>query len=156
MPKPPLSSSDKEGFQVVQPATAADWDSYFDLRWRVLRQPWQQPRGSERDDSDASGYHLMIKDSQGKPAAVGRLHFNSPEEAQVRYMAVDEAWRGRGVGGRILLGLEAFARKQGAQRVVLNAREDAIEFYQRHGYGVSGPADTLFGQVRHVRMGKEL
>ena len=156
MPKAPFSSSDKEGFQLVQPATAADWDSYFELRWRVLREPWQQPRGSERDDSDASGYHLMIKDGQGKAVAVGRLHFNSPEEAQVRYMAVSPEWRRRGVGGRILLGLEGFARRQGAQRVVLNAREDAIRFYQGHGCRILGPAETLFGQVRHVRMGKEL
>jgi predicted GNAT family N-acyltransferase len=156
MPEPTLSSSDKEQFQVVQPSTVADWDSYFDLRWRVLREPWNQPRGSERDPSDVSAHHLMIKDDQGKAAAAGRLHLNSPEEAQVRYMAVDPEWRGRGAGGQILRGLEDFARQQGAKAVILNAREEAIAFYERHGYRVSGPADTLFGQVRHVRMAKEL
>ena len=143
-------------FEIVQPVTQVDWDAYFDLRWRVLRQAWAQPRGSERDALDSSSFHLLLKAPDGTAVAIGRLHFNSPEEAQVRYMAVDEAWRGRGAGGRVLQGLEAEAEAKGATRIVLNAREEAIPFYSRHGYRVEGLADTLFGEVRHVRMGKEL
>lgn len=26
------------------PASPSDWDIYFDLRWRILRAPWGQPR----------------------------------------------------------------------------------------------------------------
>ena len=31
-----------------------------------------------------------------------------------------------------------------------------IQFYRRHGYCVEGPADILFGEVRHFRMRKDL
>lgn len=141
---------------LAQPATDAEWASYFDLRWRVLRQPWNQPRGSERDPTDSSSYHVMLRAPDRSAAAVGRLHLNSRNEAQVRYMGVDPAWRRQGLGGRVLKGLEAQARILGAEEVVLNAREEAVAFYIRHGYEVEGPAPTLFGEVRHVRMRKRL
>jgi ribosomal protein S18 acetylase RimI-like enzyme len=150
------SQADPGALALIQPEAEADWTAYFDLRWRVLRQPWNQPRGSERDDSDASSCHLMLRAADGSARAVGRLHLNSPREAQVRYMAVDPAFQGQGLGSRILRNLEARARALAASDMVLNAREDAIAFYIRHGYAVSGPAHTLFGQVRHERMRKAL
>jgi len=27
-----------------RPTSPDEWDAYFDLRWRILRQPWRQPR----------------------------------------------------------------------------------------------------------------
>jgi predicted GNAT family N-acyltransferase len=71
-------------------------------------------------------------------------------------MAVADSWRGKGLGGRILEGHEAFARSKAVKEIVLNAREQAVPFYIRYGYRIEGPADTLFGEVRHVRMRKRL
>ena len=130
--------------------------AYFDLRWRVLRKPWKQPRGSERDDLDATAFHVAITAPDGQPVAIGRLHLNSPAEAQVRFMAVDPAWRNQGLGGRILRALEDEARARRVASIVLNAREDASEFYLGHGYQVEGPGETLFDKVRHLRMRKDL
>ena len=59
-------------------------------------------------------------------------------------------------GSRILEGLEAAATRRGAQKVVLNARENVTEFYAKHNYAVVGEAETLFGAIRHVRMAKSL
>jgi predicted GNAT family N-acyltransferase len=148
-----LSSDD---FRLGEPGSDADWAGYFDLRWRVLREPWDQPRGSERDLDDSFAYHLMVRTAAGAVVAVGRLHFNSKDQAQIRFMAVDDRWRVKGLGGRILFGLEAYAEAQGASEIVLNAREDAIPFYIRYGYEVTGPANTLFGSVKHVHMRKAI
>ena len=144
------------GLKPTALAGAALDSDYFDLRWRVLREPWDQPRGSERDDLDATAFHLVMRTPEGKPVAIGRLHLNSPEEAQVRFMAVDPLWRNRGLGGRILRGLEEEARARRVARIVLNAREDASEFYLANGYQLEGPGETLFDKVRHVRMRKNL
>ena len=141
----------------VRPPTSPDeWDCYFDLRWRVLREPWNQPRGSERDDLEPHGSHLAAWTEAGAAIAVGRLHLNSATEAQVRYMAVEPTFAGSGLGSRILLGLEARARELGASHLVLNSRELARRFYERHGYAVIGPAATMFNEVAHVRMAKDL
>lgn len=141
---------------VVSPQSAAEWEDYFDLRWRVLRAPWQQPRGSEKDDIEADSQHLMIAGKDSRSLAIGRLHFNTPDEAQVRFMAVDPSAQGRGLGGKILQECERRARAAGAKWIVLNAREDAQRFYLKHGFVVVGPAPTIFDAVKHVRMRKEL
>ena len=141
---------------LIVPETTEDWDRYFDLRWRVLREPWQQPRGSERDDREDESIHLMMRATNGEALAVGRLHLNSPTEAQVRFMAVDPRWQGRGLGSAVLRELERRARVAGATSVVLNARDSAQRFYEQHGYRMEGPAETLFSGVAHVRMRKRL
>ena len=133
-----------------------EWDAYFDLRWRILRQPVGSATRGERDSLDASAVHLLLLDSARKSLACGRLHFNAPDEAQIRFMAVDENARGRGYESRIPEGLEAEATRRGAQKLVLNARGNVTEFYARHGYAVVAEAETLFGVIRHVRMAKSL
>lgn len=140
---------------VTEPSTGAQWDSYFDLRWRILRKPWNQPRGSERDPLDDKSFHLMIQDA-GEALAVGRLHLNSPEEAQVRYMAVDQAHQGAGLGRKLLQGLENRARSQGVKWIVLNSRSTAVGFYTRLGYETVGAGETLFGEIQHIEMRKNL
>lgn len=150
------SSDGLTRLELRPPAKPDEWDRYFDLRWRVLRAPWDQPRGSERDELEPESSHLAIWNDAAVPLAVGRIHLNSPLEAQVRYMAVEPASAGPGLGSQILRGLEARARELGASRVVLNSRELARSFYERHGYAVSGPAATMFGGVEHVRMEKTL
>jgi predicted GNAT family N-acyltransferase len=138
------------------PRSPSEWDAYFDLRWRILRQPWGQPRGSERDSEDDSAFHLLLMDAAGKALACGRLQLTALCEAPLRYMAVDQHARGCGYGGRILEALEAEARGRGAPKIVLNARDNAVEFYRKCGYDVIGDAETLFGVISHVRMEKSL
>jgi predicted GNAT family N-acyltransferase len=151
-----MDADDVSTMLPVSPQSEAEWDDYFDLRWRVLRAPWQQPQGSEKDDREAESQHLMIAGKDSRPLAIGRLHFNTPAEAQVRYMAVDPAAQGRGLGSKILQECERRARAVGATSIVLNAREDARRFYLKHGFVVAGPAPTIFDAVKHVRMRKEL
>lgn len=144
------------GVSLIVPTTDADLERYFDLRWRVLREPWAQPRGSERDDREEASIHLMVRGANGDALAAGRLHLNTPTEAQIRFMAVDPRAQSCGLGSLVLRSLEDRARNAGAKRIVLNARETAQHFYEQHGYGVDGPAERLFGGVDHWRMSKDL
>jgi hypothetical protein len=34
--------------KIRPPKTKSEWENYYDLRFRVLREPWQQPRGFEK------------------------------------------------------------------------------------------------------------
>ena len=144
------------GLLLTEPQSEADWQSYFDLRWRILRAAWNQPRGSERDDQEDQSIHLMLCDPSRRVVAIGRLHFRSATEAQIRYMAVEQDFAGRGLGSRILRELESRASSAGVRRLVLNARKDVVPFYLKHKYVALGPGETLFGVVEHVRMGKSL
>jgi len=143
--------------RIVEPATPAQFRDYYDLRWKILRAPWNQPRGSERDALDDGATHLMLLDAGCPgPVAVGRLHFNSIREAQIRYMAVATARQRRGYGSALLAELEHRALRLGAARILLDARESALGFYRRHGYTVTGAGHTLFDRIAHVKMCKVL
>src|ERR1700676_5408324 len=139
--------------ELREPKTADDFARYYDLRWRILREPWTQDRESSKDEHEALAVHLMAW-NQNKLLGVGRLHFNAPEEAQIRYMAVEESYAGRGVGTVILEELEVRAKRAGATRIVANARETALSFYKNNGYRSIERADTLFETLPHWRVFK--
>lgn len=139
---------------VTTPRTEEEFEKYYDLRWRVLRQPWGQAKGSEKDELEESSFHVMVCGEDGEAVAVGRLHFNSEEQCQIRYMSVEEDCRGKGYGKIVLDRLEQIAKEQGAREIVLNAREGAAGFYEGAGYEITGPGHTLFGSVKHFKMAK--
>jgi len=91
---------------------------------------------------DDSAFHLFLLDSARKPLACGRLHFNAPDEAQVRFMAVHEDARGRGYGRSHSRGI--------------GGRDNVTEFYAKHDHAVVGATEALFGAIRHVRMEESL
>ena len=92
----------------------------------------------------------------GQVVAVGRVHFNSDVEAQIRYMAVEKGYQGKGIGRLILKELEEQALRGGARHIVLNGREEAVEFYRRNGYRIVEKGHTLFGSIGHWKMRKDL
>ena len=141
--------------KITEPKTKEDFDKYYDLRWRILRKPWDQPKGSEKDDLEDESIHLMAC-SGGGVCGVARAHFNSPGEAQIRYMAVDEPYRGKGIGSKLLDELEKSIKQKGGRQVTLNAREIAVGFYEDHGYEIVAKAHTLYGCIEHFKMRKSL
>jgi GNAT superfamily N-acetyltransferase len=139
---------------ISEPLTPDEFQRYYDLRWKILRAPWNQPRGSEQDEREQSSYHLMVTNDRHDVVAVGRLHFNSICEAQIRYMAVAVGQQRKGIGTRLLEALENRAVALGADRIKLEARETALGFYLRNNYRPEGPGHVLFNTITHVSMTK--
>ena len=142
--------------KIIEPVTAEEFEQYYELRWKILRAPWNQVRGSERDDNDETSTHLMVMDDKNKLIGVGRLHFNSIREAQIRFMAIEVHGQRKGAGTYLLQALEARAEKYGASHITLDARETALGFYRKQGYSPQGPGHTLFNSIAHVKMTKAL
>lgn len=142
--------------KISYPRTDAEWQAYFELRWQVLRAPWNQPCGSERDSLEAASEHVMVLSEEKLLLGIGRVHFTEEGNAQIRYMAVSEDARGKGVGTLLLKELENIARLHGAGVVRLDARETALGFYRRLGYVDMGEGHTLYGTIRHRKMRKSL
>lgn len=130
-------------YHVITPTSEHDWQTYYDLRYRVLREPFQRPRGSEQDEYDQVGYHRMVVDGSGTAVAIGRLHFNSPDEGQIRFMASAPEHRGEGHGVTIVKALEQLARDEGAKHIVINSRDNTLGFYLKCGYTLQEEADTV-------------
>jgi len=142
--------------KIVEPSTRDKFQRYYELRWKILRAPWNQPRGSEQDELEQSSHHLMVTGDNHAVIAVGRLHFNSVRVAQIRYMAVAIDQQRKGVGTLLLNALENRAVELGATRIVLDARETALQFYRKNNYKPEGPGHVLFNTITHVCMTKSL
>lgn len=135
--------------------TPDELEQYYGLRWCILRAPWKQPRGSEKDDIEDSCVHIMARENDAV-IGVGRLQFNPGSEAQIRYMAVSPEHERRGVGKRIIHALEQEAIEKGAGYIFLHARERAVGFYERLGYRVTGKSYLLFDEIQHYTMRKDI
>ncbi len=140
--------------RLVEPSTAEQFEQYYDLRWRILRAPWKQPRGSEKDIMEDDSYHLMVVDVTDKVIGVARLHLNTPQQAQIRFMAVETREQRKGIGKMLLFALEEKAIEWGAEEIVFDARANIEGFYKRYGYTTLAPSHTLFGSVYHYKMHK--
>ncbi len=142
-------------WRISSPNTKQEWLEYYDLRWRVLRKPWSQEKGTEKDElEDTSIHRIAILDRQ--IVGVGRIHLLDQETAQMRYMAVDPNFSGLGVGSAILSSLESTAKIQGINTVTLHSRESALTFYEQQGYIKIKKTHVLYGDLTHYLMNKAL
>lgn len=142
------------------PYSREEMDGIYDLRWRVLREPYGEPRGSETDHLDEPETRSVIHKAalvEDKVVSAGRIHEEIGERGLwiVRYMATDPTYRGSGLGAQVLGSLEHEARQRGAAVAELNANEAAVDFYRILGYSAICPAMTRFG-IPHTHMRKQL
>ena len=143
--------------KIIEPSTSEEFKKYYNLRYEVLRKPWLQPKGSERDEEEETSLHRMIIDEpNGKAVAVGSLQFNTIEEAQIRYMAVSDDYQGMGYGSEIVKALDNIAREKGSRKIILQSRGNAVKFYEKNGYKIIEKSYLLFDEIQHWLMEKEL
>jgi N-acetylglutamate synthase-like GNAT family acetyltransferase len=128
------------------------------LRWRILRQPWGQKLGTERDDLefDETSFHAMAINTDGTIVGVARLQIIINFQAQIRYMAVDSQMQGKNVGSLLISYLEQIASKHGITNIILQARENAVPFYLKHNYTIKEKSFLLYNKIQHFLMAKEL
>jgi predicted GNAT family N-acyltransferase len=143
-------------FTIKQPQTEEQFKHYYHLRWQQLRAPWNQPEGSEVDTIEDRCLHVMALDNNSKVIGVARLQFNSNNEAQIRYMAIDNSFQRQGIGRELVKTLEQYAKKTAHKNIVLDARETAVAFYKKIGYKVIKKSYLLFDEIQHFRMTKIL
>ena len=140
---------------IKPPKSKEEWKNYFIFRWELLRKPLGMSKESLKDDREDSSYHLMGINDENDVIASGRVHFNNKKEAQIRYMAVKDSYKRKGIGSEIVIRLEDYATSKGAERMVLNARENALSFYLSLGYIEKGPYQSDTG-IPHSKMEKNL
>jgi predicted GNAT family N-acyltransferase len=137
------------------PETKQEWDEYYDLRYRILRAPLDQPRGSEKNDGDATGVHFALYENDVLKA-IARMDRADKYSAQVRFVAVEENSQGKGFGRLIMEATEHAAKERGDTKMILQARDYAVDFYLRLNYEVVEKSHVLFGVLQHFLMKKSI
>lgn len=116
----------------LAPATSADWPAVEALL-RASRLP------TDDLEADHAGRFLVARDG-GALVGCGAVEPYGTW-GLLRSLAVAERARGRGLGGRLVVGLEARARDGGLERLVL-LTTTAAPFFEARGYAPLDRSDV--------------
>ena len=83
---------------------------------------------------DVQEFWVAASQEDGAVVGCGALHVIWEDLAEVRTVAVDPAWRGGGIGSRVVERLLETARSLGVRRVFVLTFE--VDFFARHGFEV--------------------
>ncbi len=108
--------------KLQEPQTEVEFESYYDLRWRILREPLGLPRGSEKDHLEDQSFHLSAQTEEGKIVGVAKFKPSTPKIVQISHIAVEDSMQGKGVGKMLIAALEKEARQRGCTETFLTAR----------------------------------
>jgi hypothetical protein len=122
-----------------------------DLCYETLHRPFGVARDDDWDNLDPFSRHLVALDGE-RVVGYGRL-IQESDWAHLRQVVVDEAYRGRGIGGALVNELVDEASRRRLRRAYLNARLPAVQLYRRAGFSVVGEQFAMARTyVQHVRM----
>ncbi len=141
--------------EIKSPKSDSDWKAYYALRFNVLREPWNQPLGSEVLADEDQAIHAIAVENE-EVLGVARMHESAEKQGQVRCVATATEAQGKGIGKAIMAYLEEKAKQKGWTEIVLEARENAVPFYEAIGYTIVAESYLLFGEIQHFRMQKSL
>jgi predicted GNAT family N-acyltransferase len=141
--------------EIRSPQTEKEWEAYYELRYEVLRKPLGKPVGSERNEGDETGIHFALYDDTVL-RAIARLDEVDKNTCQVRFVAVSTELQGKGYGKSIMLTVEEEGRRIGKKKLILHARDYAVEFYKKLDYTLIGESYKLFDVLQHYLMEKTL
>ncbi len=130
-------------------------NSIIELRYDVLRKPWQKPIETVTDELEDSSVNVYIQ-SHNKVIACGRLQNNGNGVGQIRFMAVDSNYQEKGLGKLIMAKLEIEAKALHLNSIELQARENAVEFYKSCGYTIKEKSFCLWDIIQHYLMTKTI
>lgn len=141
--------------QILISKTSSELDAIIQLRYEVLRKPWNKSIESATDEFEEQAINAYIAENK-EVIACGRLQINSANIAQIRFMAVSNNHQGKGLGKQIAIALEKEALKLGVQKIELQARENAVVFYKTLGYEVVTKSHKLWDVIQHYLMEKKI
>jgi len=140
---------------IAHPESQEELNQYYQLRHEILRAPWNQPPGSEKVNDDNSAIHLCLM-IENLMAGVCRLHYNNADEAQIRFMGVKAAYRNQKLGDYLMVAAENISKSNHCKSIFLQARENAVPFYERNGYHIEARTFILFDTIQHYAMRKNI
>lgn len=144
-----IAEPEEAGYLVAPADWPGDEAAIRAIREAVFVRELGIPAGLEWDGRDADCVHLLAYDMAGNPIGTARML----ADGHIGRMAVLPDWRGRGVGGTLLIMLMDIAQAHGIAEVFLNAQTAAAGFYHRHGFIAAGDEFESAG-IPHIRMAR--
>lgn len=118
----------------IREPTPSELEDMYLLRWKINREPFGLPRGSEIDAEEANCFRVIAFDNTSKQVVGSARWAIHSQTAEISFMGVAEEHRSKGVGARILAFIHSAAKTQKVKNIKLYARKTAESFYKKQGY----------------------
>jgi len=142
---------------IKHPVTREDFKAYYALRYDVLRKPWGQAKGTEKDDYEPISDHFMAVDNQtGKVLGVVKLFEREPGIGWFSHLAVDSEYQNKGIGSLLVKTVEETATLKGYKVIGCMSRLNTTKYFERFGYQITGLPTNYFGTIQVAWMEKTL
>jgi N-acetylglutamate synthase-like GNAT family acetyltransferase len=143
--------------KIVSPQTREDFKTYYDLRYKVLREPWGMQRGTEKDDFEPiSDHYMAIDETTGELVGAVKLFEKETSLGWSSHLAVKDSWQRKGVGKQLLTFVEQKAKEKGFKALGCLSRLNTTAFFEKEGYTVVGLPVHYLGTTQVVWMQKSL
>ena len=129
--------------------TDPEYQDCLFIRYEVLRKPLGMEITQEDREKDAKSTHILLT-VDGKAAGTVNLMGGI-----LRQMAVLDNFQGLGLGAKLVKYLEKLAKERGINEITLDARFNAIPFYEKLGYECCSDIYDKIG-IKHRDMKKAL
>ncbi len=143
-------------FTIKTPTTPEDFKAYYALRYKVLREPWGHPKGTEKDDYEPISEHFMAVNKKGEVVGVAKLYEKSECVGHISHLAVAPEYQHRGIGHLLLQTVEQRARARGFHTIGTMARVTATFYFEKYGFRIAGIPTPHLGITHLVWMEKPL
>jgi predicted GNAT family N-acyltransferase len=125
-----------------------------ELRRRILRRPLGLDFSDEELAEEAADVHFVALDGSRLVGCLVMVPLDTGS-VKMRQVAVEPDMRGKGIGARVVVASEDWARDSAYKQIELNARDTAVPFYLRLGYEIEGDLFEEVG-IPHLKMRKGL
>ena len=141
---------------IKRPTTHDDFKAYYALRYKVLNEPWGDPKGTEKDDYEPISEHFMAVNEKGEVVGVVKLYEKDEQVGHVSHLAVDPEYQHQGVAHLLLEAVEGRARERGFRSLGAMARATATVYFEKYGFHIAGMPAPHIGTTPLVWMEKAL
>ncbi len=136
------------------PYGSPDYTASLALREAVLRKPLGLDWELDAFDGEGYSFHLgAFSDDRLLGCLI--LKPTSATHLKMRQVAVSPDTQGHGIGTKLVIFAEEFARHSGYRQITAHARDTAIPFYRKLGYAIIG-ASFLELSIPHYLISKDL
>ncbi len=131
-----------------------EYDDIVSLRYEILRKPLNLHFTAEQLSAEKEYFHIGFYEHEKLIACLMLV----PEEngrMKMKQVAVEKAFQGKGIGGKLVEAAEEFSKQKGFSVMYCHARNTAIPFYEKLNYYKVG---EVFEEVTipHLEMEKML
>lgn len=135
---------------------SAEYQNMVELRYKILREPLGLTFSEADLEKDKTDFLLAAFFPNSKKI-VGCCILTPISEStvQLRQMAVDNFLQKQAVGSGLLLFAQEVAVQNNYRYLYLHAREEAVDFYKKHGYAIEGDRFIEVG-IPHFEMLKQI